>query len=292
MTRNSLEGIKRNLFHLFAETDAHVRGEILGVVPRLLERIRAASASLSKAIHREGDDHLCSVSPKLTDLAAILHSHQEFIRWLLRFLSAGLRPGAPYQRHISCLKTLLILAKSAIDPSISQNYWSKQASGEISWPFHIIIFTPWALRSLLDLVMDSFDDVRSLAVTLLEMSNLSATESDVELRKVNVCPYHCDCSLSGLIAFIERAEELMLSTGRADHADGVSRAYALLFAKTDNDRSLPACGTSIKDKCWCTRPGVCQHLIASLQRTIEVGEQDLSLAVQRFPLHGTLTGFR
>lgn len=292
MTRNSLESIKRNLFHLFAETDAHVRGEILGLVPRLLERIRAASTSLSKAIHRAGDDHPCLVPSELTDPTAVLHSHQEYIRWLLRFLSAGLRPGAPYQRHISCLKALLILAKSAIDQSISHNYWIKQASGEIIWPFRITTFTPWVLRSLLDLAMDPFDDVRSLAVTLLEMSSLSTTEPDIGLRKADVYPIPCDHSPIDLITFIERAEELMLSTSRADHADGVSRAYALLFAKTENDPSLPACGTSIKGKCWCTRLGICQYLIASLQCIIEVGERDLSLAVQRFPLHGTLAGFR
>lgn len=292
MTRNSLNGIKRNFFHLFAESDPHVRGEILGVIPRLVDRIRAATASLSKVIIRTNDSGMSPPFSVSTRLAVTLNLHKDFVQWLLQFLSAGLRPGAPYQRHISCLKTLLILARSGIDHSIPRQYWSKQASSEISWPFYVIIFTPWLFRSLLDLIMDPFDDVRSLAVTLLEMSSWSGSGFEIYHRNADRSSNSFSHSLPKLVSFISRAEELMLLTGRADHADGVSRAYALLFAKTNNELLLPDDGMSIADRWWCTKFGICQHLITTLKRTLEIGERDLSLAVQRFPLHGTLASFR
>lgn len=287
LTKNSLAGLKRNLFHLFVETDGHIRGEILGLMPRFLDRIRAATASLSKEAARAYADEW---SYNGRHLKESLRLHQEFMQWLLRFLSAGLRPATPYQRHISCLKTLLLLAKSGIDPEIPPRYWSKQALGEISWPFDLTVFTPWTQRSLLDLVMDAFDDVRSIAVTLLEMSPLSTSPPRIDIAPNTQPGMMFDLAQPNLVDFIDRAETLMFSSRRADHADGVSRTYALLFVKRgiENGEDLHA-NSRIW---WNSELGICQRLVTSLEGTLEIGERDLTVAVQRFPLHGTLAGMR
>lgn len=292
LTKNCLNGIKQNLFQLFAETDAHIRGEVLGLLPHLLDRIRAATASLFKILLKETDsNHSASYSNRKI-ITATLDSHKGFLNWLLQFLSAGLRPGAVYQRHISCLKALMILSKSRIDPSISPKHWSKQAALEISWPFQLRLFTPWVQQSLLHLLMDPFEDVRSLAAALLDISSFPLRATETKCRMDVQFATSTDYALTDFVEFIQQAEELMMLSGRADHADGVSLAYALLFSKVDaKSHSLREISQG-QVTVLGTKLGIFNHLVSSLERTIRIGENDLSAAVQSFPLHGTLASLR
>lgn len=292
LTKNCLNGIKQNLFQLFAETDAHIRGEVLGLLPHLLDRIRAATASLSKILLKETNGNPSASYSNRNIVTATLDAHKGFLHWLLQFLSAGLRPGAVYQRHISCLKTLTILSQSRIDLSISHKHRSKQVALEINWPFQLRLFTPWVQQSLLHLLMDPFEDVRSLAAALLEISNFTVKVPETKGRMDAQSATSTDYTLIDFVEFTKQAEELMMLSGRADHADGVSLAYALLFSKVD------ATSHSLRDIAQAqvtpfgTKLGIFNHLVSSLERTIRIGENDLSAAVQSFPLHGTLASLR
>jgi hypothetical protein len=294
LTPNGLESIKRNLYHLFAETNANVRGDTFRLMQQLIDRIRAAMASIHKTTTRSSSAGASTLASTTNSLGTIYHAHWTFMQWLLRFLSAGLRPGASYQRHICSLKVLLTVAKSGIDPSISAQYLSKHSLRQNKWPYQLSVFTPWIERSLLDLTMDAFDDVRSLAVTLLEMNR---HREDLSVRITNTHAYRTSAVLArtsesshiDLVHFIARAEEIMLSSSRADHADGVSRAYALLFQQAKDEVGDCVANGIV----WpMTKLGIVQHLRNFLANTIEIAEKDLHDAIHRFPIHGTLASIR
>jgi len=293
LTLNGLKSIKRNLHHLLAETDPSVRGDIFRFMQQLIDRIGAAMAHLHKTLATGA-----STLPSTTSLLnTILHAHWTFMQWLLRFLSAGMRPGASYQRHLCSLKVLLTIAKSGFDASISVQHLSKHSIGQIKWPYHLNIFTTWIERSLLDLTMDAFDDVRSLAVTLLDM-NRRQKASDVGIANTRayqtstIFARTSESSHIDLVHFIARAEEIMLSSSRGDHADGVSRAYALLFQQAKDEEELVG-GSVANGIAWSmTKLGIVQHLRNFLEHTIEIAEKDLHDAIHRFPIHGTIASIR
>lgn len=297
LTPNGLDSIKRNLYHLFAESDSSVRGETLSIMQRLIDRIRAAMAYLHKTITRSSKAGISTLSSSTDSLDTLLRAHWAFMQWLLRFLSAGLRPGAPYQRHMCSLKALLTVAKSGIDPSISTQYLAKQGLVQIKWPYQLTIFTPWIERSLLDLTMDAFDDVRSLAVTLLDMNqhldvlSMGATDKRV-IRPSTTIPRASENVRIGLVHLVARAEEIMLSSSRPDHADGFSRTYAVLFQRTKDQKNAVE-GSVENGIAWSmTKLGIFQRLLNLLEHAIKIAEKDLYDAIHRFPIHGTLASIR
>jgi hypothetical protein len=264
---------------------------------QLIDRIRAAMAYLHKTITRSSSVGASTFQSTMNSLDTILHAHWTFMQWLLRFLSASLRPGASYQRHLCSLKILLTIAKSGIDSSISAQHPSKHSPRQIKWPYQLSIFTPWMERSLLDLTMDAFDDVRSLAVTLLGMNQpLEASGVGIPnalgYRTSTIPARASESSYIDLVHFIARAEEIMLSSSRADHADGVSRTYALLFQQAKDQEDVVGASVANGIAWSMTKLGIVQHLRNFLEHTIEIAENDLHDAIHRFPIHGTLASIR
>lgn len=204
---DSFRSIKRSLNHLFADTDANFRGEVSGMIQRLVIRVRAASAVLARQ--------------KWTDPTAEvkLHHHQQFLNWLMRFTIWELRSTASYQRHVSGLKCLSTLVRSGLDDTVPLSHLSKSALIETRWPFVVKVMGPPIQRLLLDLVCDPFEDVRQMAASIL---GIYATTFD-------------SSSWRRIEAAMSRAEEVMLATGRADQADGVAHLYTLLCARSGSN---------------------------------------------------------
>lgn len=71
----------------------------------------------------------------------------------------------------------------------------------------------------------------------------------------------------------------MLRTGRADQADGLARAYSLLFtvACTSNTESLGPSSSAFE---------VFEGLRKQLKETLQVARENLSEAVNGRPVHG------
>jgi hypothetical protein len=85
--------------------------------------------------------------------------------------------------------------------------------------------------------------------------------------------------------FLKRAEYMMLKSGRADHADGVSRAHAIVFEAASHltyssDDSIP------------DRISQLESLIGRLENRILLAKDNLALAVGKYPLHGVLASLR
>lgn len=116
-------------------------------------------------------------------------------------------------------------------------------------------------------MLDPFDDIREAAIAVLQLC--LAALPDAERALV----------LSTLPQFISRAEAMMLRTGRADQADGVARAYSLLFAVASAD-SAAASGVIT------SQPAVFDGLRKQLAETLDVARTNLSEAVNGRPVHG------
>jgi hypothetical protein len=248
--------IRRNLFHYFADTDANFRSDVFGLVQKLFDRSRAITAVLARQVEKTAVDSK-SPSPHPSD---VLQYHVDFLKWFRRFLISELRPTASYQHHISALKCLTIFARSGLDNRVERYDWSKSALGETHWPFDLHIIDGSACRLLLDLLVDPFDDIRQIAATILALfPTLLATQMDT------------------LNTALDRAEESMLNTGRADQADGVAHIYAIL------DGQLRLQGGSV---------GMTPHLVGELESMLSMAKDDLAEAVERYPVHGLLTSLR
>jgi hypothetical protein len=246
---------------LFADTDANFRSEVVSLMQRLMDRLRAATAVLAR---QSRDDEASRVT---------LTEHEASLKWLLRFLSWELRPSASYQRHISALKTLLVVAKAGIDGSLASELLSKSALNETKWPFTTPIMTSGLRRQLLDLLMDPFDDVREISGAILSIYAASYQSSE----RSNAC--------KELMDVVDRAERTMLATGRADHADGVAHLYRMLFLLSDKSPAISGSGR-------CTQQPVIVHLVESLKRMLDAAERSLAVAANKYPLHGLLTSIR
>jgi hypothetical protein len=291
----TLNAVRENLFHLCSETDASVRSRVLSLMQYLLDRLRAATLALSKA-HKslaksvditskiqydaESDKYTCEL-----DVASTLNAHISFIDSIILFIERQLRPSAAYQRRICSLGLLSIILKSGLDTRVPQQFLSKKAKGQVKWPFSRNIATPSLRRSLLDLVMDPFDDIRSLAALCLKMTLVDSGDlRSVRYEKISGNLQHSSYEDS----FLERCETLMLHTGRADHADGVARAYELLSyieGQTGETKSAP------HDDAL---PGlsILQQLVLKLEGIIKHALSDMIGAVNGHPMHGILASLR
>ena len=261
--------LRRHLATFFADTDANFRSEVFSLIQKLIDRLRASTAVLARQV----GSIICSAETIDLRTANSLHSHKTFLEWIVRFLSWELRPTASYQRHISALKTLLIVARSGLDDGVPTDSLSKSALGETKFPFRLSIPTPALRRLLLDLLMDPFDDVRQTSATILSLYSTSYNYED-----------RCIASKE-LSQTISRAEDMMLATGRADQADGVAHMYALLYQ---------ACGDSqtVSGSRFSSRQILLMHLVKSLERMLDVAETDLISAVKKYPMHGILASIR
>ncbi|KAF2497326.1 hypothetical protein BU16DRAFT_505602 [Lophium mytilinum] len=312
ITRGSLRCLQDNIFHLHADTDANFRGELLSRVQRLFDRLRSATATLSKAI--EGNAAaLKSLSSKSSDgirktetnkdeLCGILNYHVDFISWYISFLGSELRPTASYQRHITALKSLNIVVRSGLDPTVSHTSLAKQAQGDKKWYHRRDIYTPKLIRSLLDLLLDPFDEVHSVAASILRLryegNRRIAKHLDGQAptggnhTPPSSQPEEMPRSSSvEILRFIERAEKIMLRTGRADHADGVARAYELLYSQANDEITLRSI-VGEHDEWWLSKWTIIDHLAEQLEKTVEIARQNLSVAVNKYPAHGVLASIR
>jgi hypothetical protein len=250
-----LKQLEHVLPHLHADADAFARSELFSLTQRMFDRIRSATTLLA----RTPPD-----SAKSTDAQESIEQHKAFIVWYSRFIAWELRPTSSYQRHISALKCLSLLLRSGVDASVHKNEFTKSASGTTQWSFNVSVVDSSIRRSLLDLLMNSFEEVRQTAASILELCTSNSLTSAEEARK-------------SLEIAKDRAITMMLSSGRADHADGVAYMYGLSYvlAETSDDRQ-----------------SVLEALLDETDEMLKVADVDLARAVDKFPLHGLLTSLR
>jgi hypothetical protein len=280
-----LQALKRNLSHLHTDTDANFRREIHGYTQKLFDRLRASTATLAKSKSKSSASERARLAfPKPTPgLESSLSKRSprdslleslSFVFWYIRFLEWELRPTASYQSRITALRCLIIVLRSGVDPGVPFASLSKSAQGQLNWAHGLQIGSIKLIRSLLDLILDPYDDVRDAAVSVLQLCLVALPQPDRK-RVMSTFPH-----------FIARAEAAMLRTGRADQADGVARAYGMLFTLASHGPEEPT------DSQFASKLSLFEHLQTQLKDTLQVTHNDLSRAVDGQPVHGTFAALR
>lgn len=280
-----LRSLKRNLVHLHTDTDANFRREVHGYTQKLFDRLRASTATLSKAKTKLGTSDSSRlpfprecISPETLRLR---YTQQDplvealtFVVWYLRFLEWEMRSTASYQRRITALRSLTIVLRSGVDPGIPFSYLSKSAQGQLTWAHGLQIANTKLIRVLFDLILDPFDDVRDTAISILQLCLIALPQTQKEAVTVTFA------------RFVSRAETAMLRTGRADQADGVARAYGLIYSLAGESQR------ELHGSRFTSKLGLFEHLKEQLDSTLDVACKDLSEAVNGRPVHGIYAALR
>ncbi|KAI0115082.1 putative death-receptor fusion protein-domain-containing protein [Daldinia grandis] len=285
-TTEAIELLKQYLPSFYEDSDPKMRYDVLGHSRNMIKRIQNTIESLrreadrvSKKINKAKpskhgfklpteDDKDSQLERHQRDtvakLNAILSQHEDFASWYAGFLKSELAPTTSYQRHITALKAMVFIAKPA--PSHGSAILN---SSELST---LLIGVTW-FRSILDLIMDPFDDVRETAASLVmalspEIGHLGLQEQMKELGETPI---------EELRNFCNKADELARRTARADHSDGAARSFELLCRWSMNSEE---------------RMRIPFTILSSLEAKISAAEQDLANAVLQAPVHGSFASLR
>jgi hypothetical protein len=282
----SLDMIRENLYVLHADTDARFRNELFSNTKYMIERLRGAVAFLSRqwaSLDRFEKEKSTDCPPPLSSdsttdaaldnnnrqssqLIALLDYHKAFVDWYQSFLTHELVPTASYQRHVTSLRSLLLLIKSGLQTPHSRQPETKIYNSDTVWPYTKTLFTPGLVRLLLDLLLDPFEDVRGLAADLLKLA-----PKDVLIRV-------SECTTRGpLETLINRATMDFETTGRADLADGLAHAGSLADGLLETKDSHVEFINEQLDK---------------LETMVSLAEDNLDTAVKGYPIHGSLAMLR
>jgi hypothetical protein len=244
------------------EFEPRIRGEMLSLFQRFIDRMRTASYAQDRERLQTNDLYT------LSSIDRVLDRHKLFAQWMTDFLYNQLHPGAGYQNAIFSLKMFKMLCKSGLDPRLDIGPMSE------SWGFSCTVMTPKLTRTLLTLTMNSFEDVRGTASELLQI-------------KFNDSPF----SSSGRFSTdcLDTAEATMLKSGRADHADGVSRLYSTAFHFASHFREPFESG---EIRWWKEKTLILLHLLRKLDTALQQARADTASAINGSPLHGLISSIR
>ena len=279
------QSMRRNLGHFHTDTDTNFRHEVHGHMQKLVDRLRASTATLSKGrLKALGPDQGRVIIDKdnlQKSVPSMEYTHRNllvealaFITWHSHFLEWEMRPTASYQRCITALRCITIMLRSGVDPRMPFCHLSKSAQGQLGWVHGIHMATPKLLRVLFDQILDPFDDIRDTAVSVLHLCLGSLQQAQQ------------DAMFSTIPRFVARAEKTMLETGRADQADGVARAYGLIFSLAKESRA------SLQNTPFASKLVLFKHLAQQLNDTLKIAQNDLIKAINERPIHGIYAAIR
>jgi hypothetical protein len=273
----AFELLRKHLRSCHADPDAKFRNEILGHSKNMIKRVNGAISTLEKDLARtkikasrsEGmetavNTHISKGAKEISNfgekwLRDTLGAHQRFFRWYLEFLRQELAPTASYQRHITALKALVTVIKLGKEnPSIPE----QNLHHDSQW-----------IRTILDLIMDPFDDVRETATNLLMLFPAECTQKELTVSNTLATT----TPLAMLAEFSSRAAAQASRTSRADHSDGAARSLGLLCAWEDTLQS---------------RMSLLSRVLDTLDDKISGAEKDLGHAVMSEPVHGDFAAVR
>ncbi|KAH0369828.1 hypothetical protein KCU65_g2939, partial [Aureobasidium melanogenum] len=269
----AMDSLSKGLPFLHADADAGFRSELFSLIRHLMDRIKAATATLTKPPGKSKKNAKTPLDSSSVPIQSseLVAAHRSFIEWYVAFLKTELRPTASYQRHISALKCISIIARSGVDARISQN--TKPTGATVLWPFTLNVVDHEMTDLLIDLLLDAYDDVRSMAAEILSLFNSgslqqSAVEDTPMLAKV-----------------LAQAQEMLIDSGRADHADGVAHLYSILFSQCSHLNSH-------SEQWWASKYGILARLIDTIEQTVQIAKSDIGGAISKHPLHGLFISLR
>ena len=300
---NIFDSLRECLPQFHAEADAKSRNEFISVAKKLLTRLKGGLAQTSRSrnvsqtfLSKEASGTSIEPAEESSDdrnaSYALINCNVRFLNWYTTFLSGELLPTASYPRHITALKLLHLLLQMGLHTYTRTQHSTKEANGEPMREVHADHFNDRIERLLLDLLMDPFDDVRNMAILILKLGVLGSASLTRNLNSKGSSSQFSDGELfqprggvqSNLTEVHRRAQDMMIRTGRADHADGAGRVNDLLYLSID-DHERP---NDIRNN----RVGMVEHLLSDLKSSIKTAKENLRMAVSKAPLHGHLIALR
>ena len=254
----ALRSLTEPLCYVHGDHDPQVRNEIFSILRKMVGRIRGGSARSLKAPigALNKTEHLVQDAPTLK-------MSKDFMEWYISFLLLELRPGASYQRRIFALQMMRFLLQSGLGKDVARQHLSKFGEDELQWPFYIYFFGRSFVETLLRLLLDPYEDIRTMAHSLLKFYNGSLhIPSKAEVRVV---------------------EHIARRSRRGDHADGLGRLYDLWVMRQHSKR--PNSPSGGKGHLVHQQLEKLQSAISNIDQVENVGEAAL-------PLHGLLLSLK
>ena len=282
-----LVGLKGLICYFHTEVDPRFRNEFIVLAKRLILGILTVTSSSTKYVPVDrslGIESTGSNNVESSSREAINHQNFDFLKFYMYFLAKELQPTASYQRHIIALQVLATSLKTsesllALGPFDQDARSPRQHS-----------YTGTVIRSLVDLMMDPFDDVRGFASAVL-LIILNSASSSTQIETLERKSTHRSVPLSinalqqagifDLSKPLARARMMLRTTSRADHADGVARLYDLRWQSCKQE-----------DSWHVSRTLIIEELLTGLEEDVRITASDLHWAVGTRPLHGHLISLR
>lgn len=272
LSANALVTLREKLPYVQADPDPHYRGEVISLIRALFVRLRGGMIKLHRESQLDTKDSATSMS---------VDTHVHFLEWYISSLQGELHPAASYQRHITALHLLLVLAQTGLDSRIEPTNLGKIGLAQTPWPRSVTIFSNKMLRLLGDLTTDAFDDVRGYSSVFLGLfpREMIGDSSPSDSGKNSL--------LSQLQTGITRAEQLASSTSRADHTDTVGRLYQIVFNITSNSSTASPVSES-----YLTPTLIVDKLLIELKDILNSTDENLRKAMIERPFHGYISSMR
>ncbi|EXX78916.1 Trm732p [Rhizophagus irregularis DAOM 197198w] len=221
---------------------------------------------------RTGDAH--------SEIKQKIDNTRSFLNWLIELLTASLYPGASFQRVSSALKTFVILIKTfGIENTPLPEGFVAQHCRTPEFPFQLSLASARNTKLILHCLMNPFDENRTLAYEILQEfpSPLPGIESKDNVQKI-----------------LFWALQSMTST-RAGESDSGAMIFRLIFSKyvlnlnLDLDVEIKQ-SERLEDYKKVDIPSInfTRKLFSLLKKQINIASENLLLASQKFPMHGTL----
>ncbi|KAF2675118.1 hypothetical protein BT63DRAFT_420345 [Microthyrium microscopicum] len=264
---DALATLRQIIPFIFSENDAGARDDLLSTISKLVARFNAIlfhyEGKIAKSLKKSGNP---KDSSSFTEANLVVESHTKFIGWFAKLIITELRPEARYPRLIFSLKCLSLFLKLGLR---WETMFPETVRSSPSWA--VESSTRTLCRKLADLLMNPFEDIRSLSASLLEKVLLGHGQGFLD---------HHDELQSAL----GRAELKMLRSGRADHADGFARLSLILFKVPSTKTTTSAPSTSLID----TKLECISQLVQSLDQALQTAGRNMGEAIAHQPLHGLL----
>ncbi|OJI86066.1 hypothetical protein ASPTUDRAFT_187482 [Aspergillus tubingensis CBS 134.48] len=263
----TMNAILSGLPSMHTESDSYSRGEILSLIRKLIIRLKGGLLEDQDGLTEQKAPANKKQQPKLarndTTTRACMQQYVDFLK-------ADLRPTASYPRHVSALKTLILLLQSGLDSRLNPSDGVKT-----KWLCNMEVFEPTLLRLLVDLLLDPFEEVRATSLYIL---NLFPREVLFDNDKQAGVPQ--------IIEGLAKAEQLASNTSRADFADTVARLYHILF------RAAAVDGASDAARWWENKSMVVDTLLKKLEQKLSLAGGLFNSSMRDAPLHGYVSALR
>ncbi|CAG8438374.1 10147_t:CDS:10 [Diversispora eburnea] len=256
--------------------DSNIRIDLFGLIcesKRSTTEVTSIEFSLLKTFLK-----IAQANSDAIILKGKIENAQEFLNWLIELLSASLFPGASFQRVSSALNLFVLLIKifGIEDTPLPKGFVEKHNSS--NFPFRLPLATPRNSKLILYCLMNRFDENRILAYEILEMF---------------------PSPLPGIILLDEVQRILFwalnsMTSTRAGESDSGAMIFRIIFSKyvvklkyelnVEDESNNLLSDSEEKDP-----PSILftKKLLSLLNKQIKIASENLLLASQKYPMHGT-----